>query len=179
AAQISYCGLRFSSDEFSDDEYRQARSRRHYRHREVHVESPTKVSVQPSGFRCRIFNEFPNPQGGDERQGNAVEPMPIHPHALSYTVSLVVSDSSFVGRCTRLTAPAVSNKLAEERGQAMLSRVRLFGVLMMLSFMSTVVAGINWKAVWLDAPYNPVHLKVGESLPYIVTGLNGMDTRAD
>ena len=61
----------------------------------------------------------------------------------------------------------------------MLSRVRLFGVLMMLSFMSTVVAGINWKAVWLDAPYNPVHLKVGESLPYIVTGLNGMDTRAD
>ena len=47
----------------------------------------------------------------------------------------------------------------------MLNRVRLFGVLMMLSFMSTVVAGINWKAVWLDAPYNPVHLKVGESLP--------------
>jgi hypothetical protein len=40
-------------------------------------------------------------------------------------------------------------------------------------------AGINWKAVWLDAPYNPVHLKIGESCSYTVMGLNGMNTTAD
>jgi hypothetical protein len=45
--------------------------------------------------------------------------------------------------------------------------------------MSATLAGINWKAVWLDAPYNPVHLKVGESRSYTVMGLNGMDTKAD
>src|SRR6266481_4251285 len=54
-----------------------------------------------------------------------------------------------------------------------------FAALMMLLFTSTVVAGINWKAVWLDAPYNPVHLKVGDSCPYIVMGLNGADVKAD
>jgi hypothetical protein len=61
----------------------------------------------------------------------------------------------------------------------MLKRSRLFAALVMLSFVSAVPAGINWKAVWLDAPYNPVHLKVGEARPYIVMGLNGMDTKAD
>src|SRR5437899_660549 len=61
----------------------------------------------------------------------------------------------------------------------MLKRSHLFAVLMMLLFVSTIVAGINWKAVWLDAPYNPVHLKVGDSCPYIVMGLNGADTKAD
>src|SRR5260370_1091938 len=61
----------------------------------------------------------------------------------------------------------------------MLKRSRLFAALVMLSFMSATFAGINWKAVWLDSPYNPVHLKVGESRPYIVMGLNGMDTKAD
>ena len=61
----------------------------------------------------------------------------------------------------------------------MLKRSRLFAALVMLSFVGTVVAGINWKAVWLDAPYNPVHLKMGESSPYIVMGVDGRDTKAD
>jgi len=58
-------------------------------------------------------------------------------------------------------------------------RSRLFAILAALSLMSAAFAGINWKAVWLDAPYNPVHLKIGESRPYIVMGLSGMDTKAD
>ena len=61
----------------------------------------------------------------------------------------------------------------------MLKRSRLFAALAMLSFMSVTFAGINWKAVWLDSPYNPVHLKMGESRSYIVMGLNGMNTTAD
>jgi hypothetical protein len=61
----------------------------------------------------------------------------------------------------------------------MLKRSRLFAILVALSFMSVTFAGINWKAVWLDAPYNPVHMKMGESHPYIVMGLSGMDTKAD
>jgi len=39
------------------------------------------------------------------------------------------------------------------------------------------VAGINWKAVWLE-PRNPV-VTVGEKQPYTVMGLNGMNTTAD
>jgi hypothetical protein len=61
----------------------------------------------------------------------------------------------------------------------MLKRSHLFAALVMLSFMSVTFAGINWKAVWLDSPYNPVHLKTGESCSYAVMGLNGMDTKAD
>ena len=61
----------------------------------------------------------------------------------------------------------------------MLKGFRLFAILVMLSFVSTVLAGINWKAVWLETPYNPVHLKTGESRSYVVMGLNGMNTTAD
>jgi hypothetical protein len=61
----------------------------------------------------------------------------------------------------------------------MLKRSRPFAILVMLSFMSVTFAGINWKAVWLDAPYNPVHLKEADSCPYIVMGLNGADVKAD
>ena len=61
----------------------------------------------------------------------------------------------------------------------MLKRSHLFAALVVLSFVSTVLAGINWKAVWLEAPYNPVHLKIGESRSYTVMGLNGMNTTAD
>ena len=61
----------------------------------------------------------------------------------------------------------------------MLKQARLFTILAALSFMTTTFAGINWKAVWLDTPYNPVHLKVGESRPYTVMGLSGMETKAD
>ena len=61
----------------------------------------------------------------------------------------------------------------------MLKRSRLFAILVMLFFVSVTFAGINWKAVWLEAPYNPVHLKIGESRSYTVMGLNGMNTTAD
>ena len=61
----------------------------------------------------------------------------------------------------------------------MLKRSHLFAALVVLSFVSTVLAGINWKAVWLEAPYNPVHIKTGESRSYTVMGLNGMNTTAD
>ena len=61
----------------------------------------------------------------------------------------------------------------------MLKRSRLFAILVMLSLMGVTSAGINWKAVWLEAPYNPVHLKTGESRSYTVMGLNGMNTTAD
>jgi hypothetical protein len=61
----------------------------------------------------------------------------------------------------------------------MLKRSRLFAILVMLFFVSVTFAGINWKAVWLEAPYNPVHIKTGESRSYTVMGLNGMNTTAD
>src|SRR5260370_161144 len=61
----------------------------------------------------------------------------------------------------------------------MLKRSLLFAALVVLSFVTTVLAGIKWKAVWLQAPYNPVHLKIGESRSYTVMGLSGMDTKAD
>jgi hypothetical protein len=66
-----------------------------------------------------------------------------------------------------------------EGGSAMLKPFRLLAAVVMLSFVTVTFAGINWKAVWLDAPYNPVHLKTGESSLYIVMGLNGMGTKAD
>lgn len=40
-----------------------------------------------------------------------------------------------------------------------------------------LVPGINWKAVWLEK--NPVVLTVGQTQPYTVMGLNGMNTTAD
>jgi hypothetical protein len=40
------------------------------------------------------------------------------------------------------------------------------------------LAGINWKAVWLE-PRTPVVLTVGETKPYTVMGLNGADVKAD
>ena len=61
----------------------------------------------------------------------------------------------------------------------MLKRSHLFAAMVVLSFVSVSFAGINWKAVWLEAPYNPVHLKIGESRSYTVMGLNGMNTTAD
>ena len=61
----------------------------------------------------------------------------------------------------------------------MLKRSHLLLAFMAIVLAGAISAGINWKAVWLDAPYNPVHLKVGESCPYTVMGLNGMDAKAD
>ena len=61
----------------------------------------------------------------------------------------------------------------------MLKRSLSLAAFIVLLLATTTLAGINWKAVWLDAPYNPVHLKVGDSCPYTVVGLNGMDTKAD
>jgi hypothetical protein len=61
----------------------------------------------------------------------------------------------------------------------MLKRFHLYAAVVMLSVVAVTFAGINWKAVWLDAPYNPVYVKVGESRSYTVMGLSGMDTKAD
>lgn len=44
---------------------------------------------------------------------------------------------------------------------------------------SSVLAGINWKAVWLDKPYNPVSLESGAVQKYTVMGLNGANATAD
>jgi hypothetical protein len=44
--------------------------------------------------------------------------------------------------------------------------------------MGSAVAGINWKAVWLE-PRMPVILTVGETQPYKVMGLNGGNLKAD
>jgi len=51
-----------------------------------------------------------------------------------------------------------------------------FGLLAVLFGMA--VAGINWKAVWLE-PRTPVILTVGEKQQYTVMGLNGADVKAD
>lgn len=40
------------------------------------------------------------------------------------------------------------------------------------------VAGINWKAVWVE-PITPILLTVGESKPYTIMGLDGRDVRAN
>jgi hypothetical protein len=53
----------------------------------------------------------------------------------------------------------------------------LFGSIAVL-FIGMAVAGINWKAVWLE-PKTPVVLTVGESQPYTVMGLDGMETTAN
>jgi hypothetical protein len=50
--------------------------------------------------------------------------------------------------------------------------------LMAVLCMGIAVAGINWKAVWLE-PYNAVILTVGDTQPYTVMGLNGADVKAD
>jgi hypothetical protein len=44
---------------------------------------------------------------------------------------------------------------------------------------NSVVGGINWKAVWLEAPGNPVFLEPGAVRSYTVMGLNGANTKAD
>lgn len=49
---------------------------------------------------------------------------------------------------------------------------------MALLFVSLAIAGINWKAVWLE-PQNHIILRVGESKPYTIRGLNGADIEAD
>ncbi|HWB83718.1 MAG TPA: hypothetical protein VG675_06235 [Bryobacteraceae bacterium] len=43
---------------------------------------------------------------------------------------------------------------------------------------SMVAGGINWKAVWLE-PRTLLILKIGESQPYTVMGLNGADVKAN
>jgi len=45
-------------------------------------------------------------------------------------------------------------------------------------FISVAVAGINWKAVWLE-PRMPIILTVGETQPYTVMGLCGPDVKAE
>jgi hypothetical protein len=55
--------------------------------------------------------------------------------------------------------------------------LRRFGMLAAL-LVGVAVAGINWKAVWLE-PRTPVVLKVGEKQRYTVMGLNGGDVKAD
>jgi len=52
-----------------------------------------------------------------------------------------------------------------------------FSGLFLLSI-GLAMAGINWKALWLE-PHMPVILGVGEIKPYTVMGLNGRDVRAD
>ena len=47
-----------------------------------------------------------------------------------------------------------------------------------LLFVSVAVGGINWKAVWLE-PENEIVLRVGESKPYTVMGLNGADVKSN
>jgi hypothetical protein len=46
-----------------------------------------------------------------------------------------------------------------------------------LLFSGVAVAGINWKAVWLE-PRMPV-LTAGEAQPYQIMGLAGSDVKAD
>jgi hypothetical protein len=45
-------------------------------------------------------------------------------------------------------------------------------------FVTTAIAGINWKAVWIE-PYNPVLLAPGGVQTYKIMGLNGADVKAD
>lgn len=45
-------------------------------------------------------------------------------------------------------------------------------------FIGVAVAGINWKAVWLE-PRMPIILTVGETQPYKVMGLCGPDVKAE
>jgi hypothetical protein len=52
-----------------------------------------------------------------------------------------------------------------------------FGWAALLSI-GMALAGINWKAVWLE-PHIPVILHVGEVQPYKVMGLNGGNIKAD
>jgi hypothetical protein len=60
----------------------------------------------------------------------------------------------------------------------MLKQPRRF-ILLAITSGCAILAGINWKAVWLDSPRHPVHLKVGETQQYRIVGLNGMETTAD
>ena len=54
-----------------------------------------------------------------------------------------------------------------------------------LLFASVAVGGINWKSVWLEAPNNPtvrvydLVVRVGETKPFKVMGLDGADNKAE
>jgi hypothetical protein len=53
------------------------------------------------------------------------------------------------------------------------------GLLAVALYGTSAPAGINWKAVWLEKPYNPVFLDPGAVQKYEVKGLNGADVTAD
>lgn len=44
---------------------------------------------------------------------------------------------------------------------------------------SSSLAGINWKAVWMDDPTTPILLEPGASCTYRIMGLNGGDVKAE
>lgn len=47
-----------------------------------------------------------------------------------------------------------------------------------VSYATIAIAGINWKAVWIE-PYNPVLLMPGGVQTYKIMGLNGADVKAE
>ena len=53
------------------------------------------------------------------------------------------------------------------------------GLLVLGLFASSALGGINWKAVWLEKPSNPVVLEPGAVQNFTVMGLNGGDVKAD
>jgi hypothetical protein len=53
------------------------------------------------------------------------------------------------------------------------------GLLALGLFVSSGTGGINWKAVWLEKPYNPVVLELGAVRQFTVMGLNGANLTAD
>jgi hypothetical protein len=53
------------------------------------------------------------------------------------------------------------------------------GVIALAICASSSLAGINWKAVWMDNPTAPVLLEPGASCTYRIMGLNGADVKAD
>jgi hypothetical protein len=55
--------------------------------------------------------------------------------------------------------------------------LRRFAIVTMFS-LGLMDGGINWKAVWIE-PYNLVVMDTGQHRPYIVMGLNGVNTTAD
>jgi hypothetical protein len=53
------------------------------------------------------------------------------------------------------------------------------GLLALGLFASSAPGGINWKAVWLEQPGNPVVLEPGAIQMFTVMGLNGANVTAD
>ena len=43
--------------------------------------------------------------------------------------------------------------------------------IMLVALISSSSAGINWRTVWLEP--NPVNVRLGSSLPYVVRGIHG------